>query len=378
MKRILINASNLHTGGAVQVATSFIFELSKMFDRLYPCEIFVYVSTEVNSNLISSGFKRESFDNYHIFDVYGLQTLKTNFAEKFYGYDLIFTIFGPLYTLKYLKNHIVGFAQPWIIYPDNDVMGRLSFGSRMLFFIKYLIQWWFFKKADRLVVELEHVKNRLFRIKNYPVESVDVVYNCISALYSDSSLWLPLPIINDLDDDGVNIGFLTRDYPHKNILFLIEVSRELKLISNVKYRFFVTLPKNQWIVHSSEFKNTVINIGDLNVAQCPTFYNLMDGIIFPSLLECFSASPLEAMAMRRPLFASDRGFVRDNCGDNAIYIDPLNAQQTARKIDDWFSRTDLESRSAFINKAFVHSMSLPGSIDRAKAYIDIINNKLIS
>jgi hypothetical protein len=377
LKRILINASNLHGGGAVQVATSFILELSNSCESLTSYEFFIYASSVVDSNLISSGFKREKIKNYQIFNIYGLQGLKWNLAERFYGYDLIFTIFGPLYLPKFVKNHIMGFAQPWIIYPNNDVVAKISFYSIILLRIKFYIQWRFFQRASRLVVELEHVRNRLVSFKNYPLDRVDVVYNCISALYYDSKFWLPLPTIKELSYTGINLGFLTKDYPHKNIIFLLKVKRELKLISNINFNFFVTLDEVQWNKYSNEFKDQIFNIGPLNVAQCPSFYKSMDGVIFPSLLECFSASPLEAMAMRRPLFASEREFVRDCCGDNAIYFDPLNPNQTAKIIYNWFCLIDSQSRVNHIDRAYQHVMSLNDSRNRAQAYIDIINKQLI-
>lgn len=36
---------NLHVGGGVQVAASFITELAGMTDRLPSCEVFIYVSS---------------------------------------------------------------------------------------------------------------------------------------------------------------------------------------------------------------------------------------------------------------------------------------------------------------------------------------------
>ena len=378
MKRILINASNLHNGGGVQVAASFIYELANMVTRLHPCEIFIYVSSVVDTNLNSTNFNRKIFKNYHIIDIHGINSINKLNKIKFNGFDLVFTIFGPLYLIKSIPNNISGFAQPWIIYPKNDVGKKLLLKSRLALRMKFLIQWWFFKKADRLVVELQHVKSRLVSLKKYPIDRINVVSNCISAIYADSECWLPIPSLNSADKSCIKLGYVTRDYPHKNVDFLFEVARELQNISNIKYRFFVTLTDHEWSNHSLELKEYLTNIGPLNVAQCPTFYDAMDAVMFPSLLECFSATPLEAMAMKRPLFASDRGFVRDCCGENAIYFDPLDAKNAAKKIDDWFSQKDADHRTNHIDRAYRHVMSLPNSKDRAKAYIDIINTQLIS
>ena len=107
MKRILINAANLHVGGGVQVAASFILELSEMLNNFTGCQLVVYASTAVDANLSLSGLDRSNFHNYHIVNVRGLEALKPKNAKKFYGFDLVFTIFGPLYLPRRIKNHIM-------------------------------------------------------------------------------------------------------------------------------------------------------------------------------------------------------------------------------------------------------------------------------
>lgn len=376
MRKVLINAANLHVGGGVQVAASFIIELSRMVGLLNSCEIFVYVSSAVDENLTAVGFNKVGYRNYRVFNVYGIEALKPNVAKKYYGYDLVFTIFGPLYLPRPVPNHVVGFAQPWIIYPNNEVSSRLTIWQKFKLWLKYHIQWWFFKRSERLVVELYHVKKRLVGLKNFPAHRIDVVSNCVSEVYFDRNKWAQLTKGFDFEENVINIGYVTRDYPHKNLNFLVDVSRELKRISNYKYRFFVTLTNNEWISRDSDFKECVTNVGPLNVAQCPTFYEAMDAVFFPSLLECFSATPLEAMVMKRPLFASNREFVRDSCLDNAVYFDPLDAQEAAKCIDSWFGGNDSESKNIKVNRAHKHVMSLPNNGDRATAYIDIIRNVL--
>ncbi|MCK0505744.1 glycosyltransferase [Aromatoleum anaerobium] len=376
MKRVLINASNLHAGGGVQVAASFILELSKMLRRFTSYKIYVFASSAVNDNLMSCGFNRTDIERYQVLDVRGMQALKGYIAEQFYGFDLVFTIFGPLYLPRKVPNHVVGFAQSWIIYPRNETVGKLPLRSRLTMRIKFLLQWWFFKMSARLVVEQEHVKKGIENLKSFPSDQIDVVNNCFSEIYLDESRWRPLSTLECLDDEAIKLGYLTRDYPHKNIDFLDDVSRELQRISTRKYRFVVTLTETEWLRRSPEFRSHVFNVGSISVAQCPTFYRAMDAVFFPSLLESFSATPLEAMVMRLPLFASNRGFVRDCCGDHALYFDPIDAEQAARRIEDWFSRTLQEVRMAHIEDAYRHVRSLPGSRERAAAYVKIINKQL--
>lgn len=376
MKRVLINASNLHVGGGVQVATSFILELSKLSVCASEVDWSFYVSSAVDRNLEASGLCLDRFRNYQVVDVHGLGALNRKTSALFDGFDLVFTVFGPLYVRARLKSHLVGFAQPWIVYPQNEVFERLSFKQRLLFRVKFALQWLFFMRGDRLIVELGHVKERLESVKGFDPGRIDVVANCVSAVYFDDSKWSSVPGLEDVDPDVVRLGFVTRDYPHKNLDFLPDVGRELARISGRKYRFYVTLNEQEWASRSPHFKDFVRNVGPLTVAQCPTFYRAMDGVIFPSLLECFSATPLEALAMRRPLFASDRGFVRDVCGDHAMYFDPLGPAAAAEQIVDWFERRSKDEQTVQVERGYRHLLSLPSSRERARAYLEIIERQL--
>lgn len=376
MKRVLINASNLHVGGGVQVATSFILELSKLSVCASEVDWSFYVSSAVDRNLKASGLCLDRFRNYQVVDVHGLGALNRKTSALFDGFDLVFTVFGPLYVRARLKSHLVGFAQPWIVYPQNEVFERLSFKQRLLFRVKFALQWLFFMRGDRLIVELGHVKERLESVKCFDPGRIDVVANCVSAVYFDDSKWSSVPGLEDVDPDVVRLGFVTRDYPHKNLDFLPDVGRELARISGRKYRFYVTLNEQEWASRSPHFKDFVRNVGPLTVAQCPTFYRAMDGVIFPSLLECFSATPLEALAMRRPLFASDRGFVRDVCGDHAMYFDPLGPAAAAEQIVDWFERRSKDEQTVQVERGYRHLLSLPSSRERARAYLEIIERQL--
>ena len=376
IKRILINATNLHVGGGVQVAASFIQELASLKDCFQACEIIVFASSSVNANLVATGFSNSGVFEYEVFDVYGLDALKKNISSRFNGFDLVFTIFGPLYLRNEVPNHIVGFAQPWIVYPNNEVYGKISRKQALLLRLKFMAQWLFFSRAARLVVELPHVKNGLVSGKAFPAERIDVVSNCVSSIYFDTPRWAPVAALGNAQEDVIRIGYVTRDYPHKNLGALVDVVKTLRQISKRNYQFYVTLNESEWAQRSDEFRAAVVNVGPINVAQCPSFYEAMDGVFFPSLLECFSVTPLEAMIMKRPLFASDRGFVRDCCGEHAYYFDPLDADSAARLIEEYFGETSEESRTTNVERAYQHVMGLPGSRERASAYIEIIKKQL--
>ena len=370
-KTILINASNLHSGGGVQVAVSFLYELSLMsnIDFSY---IHVVASDEVNIGLEKLNALSNSFGHYEVLNTYGVKALNSKLNKKIKHYDLVFTIFGPNYLRLKAKKELVGFAQPWILNFNNPISKNMGLFSRHKLRLKFSLQWLFFLRSDHYIVELEHVKNSLHEIKGIPSHNISVVHNTVSSLYKDENKWNRIKLMKGNED--ISLGIVTRDYPHKNLNILPYVAKSLELNHNLKVQFYTTLNSDEWSTKSSFFKKHVSTIGSLRPDQCPSFYQQIDGVIFPSLLECFSATPLEAMVMEKPLFASDRVFVRDVCQDHAIYIDPLDADDIAFKIANYFQSDKIDK--AKLRKAREHALNFSSAKGRAEKYLKIINDHL--
>lgn len=370
-KKFLINASNLHNGGGVQVAVSVIYELS-----LLPAlagELDVVVSDEVHSALLDVRCNRQLFARYVIFNTYGLSSLWSDFCVDLNGYDVVLTIFGPLYRMKFNAVNIVGFAQSWISVPNNEVYLILPILQKIKLKLKFFLQEFFFRQANRLIVELEHVKDALVNVGIAKSEDVDVVYNCLSSLYFCQDDWQSLS--REIYTKRFSIGFVGRDYIHKNTKILPSIKRILMNEYGVDVDFYVTFNDEEWDVKSADFKESIINVGALNVTQCPSFYQKMDAVIFPSLLECFSATPLEAMVMRKPLFASDRRFVRDVCGDHVMYFDPLSPESAAEVIA-YYLNNQSGNDQVFLDRAYNHVINFSTAKKRALDYVGIMKKAL--
>ena len=349
------------------MAVSLIDELSRMVDL--PDGLAILVSNEVHANLqsINSDFSR--FSSYEVFNTYGPSALWSDLSKKVSGFDVVFTVFGPLYLWPSRTVSIVGFAQPWIIYPNNEIYRSLPFFQKLKTRLKLFTQSLFFRLPDRLVVELEHVKKELVARRFLDAHRIDVVHNCLGSVYLRPEQWRPL--LNRVIKKNFSIGVVGRDYPHKNTSILPEIKKVLNDVHGLKVDFYVTLNPVEWVAKSDLFHASVNNVGALDVAQCPSFYHQMDAIIFPSFLECFSATPLEAMAMGKPLFASDRGFVRDVCGDFAWYFDPEDPVGAADLIANYINN-QAAGDGAQLLAAREHVINFSNSRQRAADYLRII------
>ena len=370
-KKALINISNIHGGGALQVAVSFVSELLA-FDKA-DSRIKALISSEVASALSQQQLAKSSW-NIEVFNTFGLKTLWSDLNKIQKGYDVVFTLYGPKYTLFKAKLDIVGFAQLWILEFDNPITHALTFIARSKLKTKFGLQKWFFKRADYLVVELEHVKNSLSAQGVFDQERISVVHNTLSNLYLNPNVWLGLEV--NRRQDEIAIGFVTRDYSHKNIQILPEVAQLLREKYQLPVKFYLSLTDTEWQNYSQAFGDYGETVGSLHVYQCPTFYQRMDAVIFPSLLECFSATPLEALVMKKPLFASDRGFVRDVCKDYAMYFNPLDAEDIARVVADYFQGS--QNTDAELEAARDHVLNFSNATQRAKDYLQIIEQYLES
>jgi len=117
MKRILINCSNLHGGGSAAVATSFISFLATSENA---GNFSLLLSSYVFSNLKSMRVDFSRFNKVEIFDAHGISAIFGRLSSILNLYDTVFTVFGPAYIFRmHGVKHIIGFAQPWIVYPNN-------------------------------------------------------------------------------------------------------------------------------------------------------------------------------------------------------------------------------------------------------------------
>jgi len=239
--------------------------------------------------------------------------------------------------------------------------------EKMHYKLKFFFQKLFFKSSDLIIVELEHVATELQKLKIAKFENLRVVRNCISSIYVDRTSWMGLN--SEIKSENFKIGFLGRNYKHKNtdILPLVKIILFDKYGINVD--FFVTFTENEWDACSKDFKSYMINVGPLTVAQCPNFYEEMDAIIFPSLLECFSATPLESMVMEKPLFASDRAFNRDICSSYSFYFDPLSPESAADIIAKYYCDDSFKD-SISLSEAKEYALNFSNAPERARQYLN--------
>jgi glycosyltransferase involved in cell wall biosynthesis len=322
----LIYAANLHKGGSVQVAASFIDEAAKLdIAKNYD----LVLSDRVLKDLVDANTSLKCFASYRIVNHYGLSLSSLWFSIAALRYSKIFIIFGPKYYFSPFAKCMCGFAQPWIIYPNNLVCGGIRILDLARMRLKYLIQKILFFRCQLLVVELPHVRDELVKL-GFPLNRIVVVHNCISGVFLNASRWKKVSEAPSVT--GYRIGVIGRNYLHKNIDMIGRVGTILRRKSGLNFKFVLTLTDKEFESLSQESRECSISVGEITISQCPEFYRMVDCVFFPSLLECFSATPIEAMFMGKSLIISDLPFNRDVCEECGFYFDPLNPESAADQI----------------------------------------------
>lgn len=365
--RRLINATNLCYGGGAAVAVSFIYDVSRIPREA--AKYSVMASEFVDRELRALRCPTDAFADYRVASHYGLRALWSGLAREMERFDLVFTVFGPCYALGYRGVHLVGFADPWIAYPRNEAYGRLSLMAAWRTRFEWLLRELFYLNSSVLICELEHVPKALMRNTCLRRREMAVVHSAIPSVYSDPSLWLPVKIPRRTG--VVNAGLISRNYPHKNLALLPSLKATLSHVHGLEVDFYVTFSDEEWAACTPEFRASIVNVGLLRLNQCPSFYEGMDVVVFPSLLECFSAVPIETLSMRKPLVASDRDFVRDCCDKFAFYFDPADLDAAAVAfVRAWEHAAD----EAYLTAACTHVQMFGSSLRRTQRYLAVIDS----
>ena len=360
--RVLINASNLHLGGGVQVAASLIYEFSQINCDI---EFSIICSTEVFDS-IPLDIDISVFHYFKIINVYGFLSYNKLINKISRLNDISLTVFGPCYFKLKSKVNIVGFAQPWIIYNNNPLYDRMSLFYKLKTKAKFNLQKMFFKCSDKLVVEHKSVRDSLLE-KGFKVDDLFVINNTVSAPFFDESLRYELKV--PLIKESLVLGFLGRAYPHKNISIIKDVSNILKEKYNIDIGFLFSLTDDEMKELSFDSIDNFYTCGTIKSTQCPDFYKAIDGLIFPSLLECFSASPLEAMVMKKIIFASNYPFIKNVYGNAIYYFDPLNAGNIAEVIAQNINQS-IEN-TIRVRKGIEVSKNIITAKERAVEYVNL-------
>jgi glycosyltransferase involved in cell wall biosynthesis len=115
----------------------------------------------------------------------------------------------------------------------------------------------------------------------------------------------------------------------------------------------------------------VRNLGRVPVADGPKLYQGCHICFMPTVLECFSATYPEAMAMGLPIVTTDLGFVRDICREAALYYRPFDPAGAADRIVQLLDDEPLWNQLIDHGKRVLEG--LPTAHEKYLQYVDLLH-----
>lgn len=327
-----IYAANLRQGGAVTTAASLIdgmLELigNEKFEWLEHIELVVSPQVRDSMTNISMPFQI----NRAFLTVREDRPRQALLRKSKNGVDVRYVVFGPEYLHSRARVNVTGFADGTLIpswyatQMDMKTSRKKTFRERAQAKVKKRL----LSNYDAYTVQTVGMKDSISQ--KYGSRPIAVLPNVLSVPFFsiESRRHFELP---ERGKGEIRLFYPAKAYPHKNHKFLAEVCREFQKMFHLPLTFVVTLTTDEYANAIPRDCPEIINVGVVDSAVLPSLYAQTDGLFFPSFNETFSASPLEAAFMRRPIFISDRPFARDILSEVANYFDPSNAAAAARKI----------------------------------------------
>ncbi len=134
-------------------------------------------------------------------------------------------------------------------------------------------------------------------------------------------------------------------YPHKNIIVVLKA---LQKLPNIKLKiicarnFFSEKLSKQ--INHLKIKDQVEFLGYLDDQQFKEVYQQALALVHPSLMEGFSLTGLEAMALNCPVISSNSSCLPEIYGDSVLYFDPQNSSDLVEKINQLKDNLDLRQK----------------------------------
>ncbi len=334
--RVLVNASTLNKGGALQAAVSFI--QSALADKSIDwCFV---LSKEVATELERfSGLELKDNPQCWILNSSPARSVKSRVEllalERQCKPVVVFTFFGPAYV-KFQAIHLCGVADGWVTHATPIAFSTLnSFVATLKTLLLLVYKAYWYRQANAWVVEAACAKNGLIRRLKIKQDTIYVVPNSCAAHY--------LSAVDDINQPDfkakISILCLSAYYAHKNLEIIPQIAFYIHEIRpELAFEFVLTLPETepglsriQAIAERLKVGEFIKNIGPVSLLKGPEVYQNSHMSILPSVLETFSANYPEAMAMGRPMLTSDLDFARDICGDAACYFKADDARDAANQ-----------------------------------------------
>lgn len=215
--------------------------------------------------------------------------------------------------------------------------------SRAYLLNKYLLSG--ITRTEKIVAVSEFTKKSIQEYFGIPESKISVIHNGVDGEYthiphfSSSLRYQELMHGYKLQGKSPILLYVGSESPRKNLKTVLETVASIKkqypgvVLLKVGDAGMPAFRKNTLeIIDRLHLKSSVLFIGKVPNVQLNELYNIADALLFPSLLEGFGMTPLEAMSAGCPAICSNGTAVPEVVGSGGIMHDPHDADAFAKSV----------------------------------------------
>lgn len=330
----LFNCTTNNGGGGIQNAVNFILSSSDDKDISW-----VYVvSPQVDKILRDFSFLGERILVTPSPSRSKVTRKKLSGIAESLSPDFVYTMAGPAFV-KFNVKHFLGCSNPYVTNLDWLALRcERSWLDSLITWVRAQYQTVQFLYADHWLFQTEASRNGFTKKLRIDRNKTSIVPNCLGASFSKFCQQEKHTSSNS--NATIKILCPCLGYPHKSLMLIPKIIELLKKRDPyMRFTFTVTIdPKSKTAyrlnktIAENRFEEHFNNIGPFSYFSARQIYSDHDVVFLPSVLEVFSTSYLEAIAMRKILIVADRSFAREICGEAAAYFTPMCAISAANLI----------------------------------------------
>ncbi len=265
--------------------------------------------------------------------------------------------FGNFLISPVKVKKVVLLHHPYIV--DNILLNKLSFLPKIIEKLKRFVFYITIKNVDIVVVQSNYMKRLLLEVWGNDIKNC-VIANPISKNFVKN---YSLDEINDFikhrikSIDKIKILYVSRFYPHKNHIFLVNLSKVLNE-NNINHEILITVDFRQqetldFQKRITKENTSIKSIGEISQFELETYYKTSHIFIFPSNSETFGNPMIEAMKFGLPIVVPNLEYAQSIVEEAGIYYnqnDILECQDSIKRLisnNDNYRLKSLESFEQF-------------------------------
>lgn len=248
----------------------------------------------------------------------------------------------PHFTVPYFYN------KPYIT-TVHDLTLSFFPGKKMNSFIHrtvyFLILRNALKNSKHILTVSNHTKNDLIKHEKIKKEKISVAYNAVNNTFFNKS-----KDFSQKYKAYKNFFLYTGQHrSHKNLLGMVKGFH--LFLKKVKEKFYLIITGKKSNLYTetyeyckkNELENNIIFLGLVDEDELIFLYQNAKCYIFPSFYEGAGIPPLESMASKTPVIASNSSSIPEICEDAVLYFDPYKPEQLSDNLEKLINDKDLQT-----------------------------------